>query len=294
LGGARGRSRCAPRPGCGRPAAEVESTAVGGSAACRRASGRGRRRRAATALRGAARSPPRGSAAGRRAAAWLPGAAEAHPRRPEAPGAPPRAQDLFQAHFDLPAGAPAGEPSAFGLCWRLYVVAKARLLPPFPNLVASFNLLVCVVAAAHAHVPAERLRACSGAGAGAEPAAAHTPGAGAPAAGGGGGGGGSGGGGALARLAAANKVAEAELRPLAGRLDVLMAELLPDLARGAGAGAPQPSASACRGTGTGTALLDVRGAREACCPTRRARSAMASASCMKRHGQLVCVAVPSP
>ena len=132
------------------------------------------------------------------------------------------AQDLFQAHFTLPVGGgAAGEPSAFGLTWLLYIYAKARLLPPFPDLVSSFNLLVAVIGFAHARIPA-RARAGEGLAAPASmPGAAERHG---------------GGGDALAWLAATNKVSEAELRPLAARLDVLVAELLPDLARGGGRG----------------------------------------------------------
>ena len=132
------------------------------------------------------------------------------------------AQDLFQAHFTLPiGGGAAGEPSAFGLTWLLYIYAKARLLPPFPDLVSSFNLLVAVIGFAHARIPA-RARAGEGLAAPAStPGAAERHG---------------GGGDALAWLAATNKVSEAELRPLAARLDALVAELLPDLARGGGRG----------------------------------------------------------
>ncbi|KAK9837434.1 hypothetical protein WJX81_002188 [Elliptochloris bilobata] len=137
-----------------------------------------------------------------------------------------KCRDLFQAHFDLPAGRGTGEPSAYDLTWLLYVCGKARLLPPFPDLVSSFNLLVAVIGFVYAHVPA-RLRL--GADLTAAPATVPSGGAGERLA--------AGAGDALARLAAANKVAEAELRPLAASLDVLVAELLPELAcRGGGGG----------------------------------------------------------
>ena len=104
-------------------------------------------------------------------------------------------------HFDLPVASAAGEPSAYALCWLLYVVAKARLLPPFPDLVSSFNLLICVIALVYAHVP-PRLRLGAG-------LAAATPAAAPPGVGGrdaGAAPGGSGGANPLARLAASNKV----------------------------------------------------------------------------------------
>jgi hypothetical protein len=62
-------------------------------------------------------------------------------------------QDLFQAYFALPTDGRPGEPSVLRLTWHLFIVAKAKLLPPFPDLVSSFNLLVCVLAFVFAHVP---------------------------------------------------------------------------------------------------------------------------------------------
>lgn len=38
--------------------------------------------------------------------------------------------------------------------WKLFIVAKAKLFAPFPDLVASFNLLICVLAFVYCHVPA--------------------------------------------------------------------------------------------------------------------------------------------
>jgi hypothetical protein len=63
-------------------------------------------------------------------------------------------QDLFGAYFSLPTGGPPGEPSVFNLTWHLFIVAKAKLYPPFPDLVAAFNLLICVLAFVFSHVPA--------------------------------------------------------------------------------------------------------------------------------------------
>ena len=63
-------------------------------------------------------------------------------------------QDLFQTYFSLPMDGQAGEPSVLRLTWHLFIVAKAKLFPPFPDLVSSFNLLVCVLAFVFSHVPA--------------------------------------------------------------------------------------------------------------------------------------------
>lgn len=65
-------------------------------------------------------------------------------------------QDLFQQYFKLPTSGCYSEPSVFHLVWQLFIVAKAKLFPPFPDLVASFNLLICVLAFAFCHVPAEQ------------------------------------------------------------------------------------------------------------------------------------------
>lgn len=65
-------------------------------------------------------------------------------------------QELFQIYFKLPTTGRCSEPSVFHLVWQLFIVAKAKLFPPFPDLVASFNLLVCVLAFAFCHVPAEQ------------------------------------------------------------------------------------------------------------------------------------------
>ncbi len=42
----------------------------------------------------------------------------------------------------------------FRFTWKLFIVAKAKLFDPFPDLVASFNLLICVLAFVYCHVPA--------------------------------------------------------------------------------------------------------------------------------------------
>lgn len=63
-------------------------------------------------------------------------------------------QDLFQIYFKLPTAGRYNEPSVFHLVWQLFIVAKAKLFPPFPDLVSSFNLLICVLAFAFCHVPA--------------------------------------------------------------------------------------------------------------------------------------------
>ena len=68
------------------------------------------------------------------------------------------AQDLFQAYFSLPVAGQPGEASVSNLTWHLFIVAKAKLYAPFPDLVASFNLLVCVLAFVFSHVPASERR----------------------------------------------------------------------------------------------------------------------------------------
>jgi len=61
---------------------------------------------------------------------------------------------MFQIYFKLPTAGRYNEPSVFHLVWQLFIVAKAKLFPPFPDLVSSFNLLICVLAFAFCHVPA--------------------------------------------------------------------------------------------------------------------------------------------
>jgi hypothetical protein len=40
--------------------------------------------------------------------------------------------------------------------WQLFIVAKAKLYPPFPDLVASFNLLLCILAFVFSHVSSQQ------------------------------------------------------------------------------------------------------------------------------------------
>ena len=65
-------------------------------------------------------------------------------------------QDLFCSYFDTSISGPgAADPSSpFCAAWLLFVTAKSKLLPPFPDLVASFNLLICVLNVAITHIPA--------------------------------------------------------------------------------------------------------------------------------------------
>jgi len=52
-------------------------------------------------------------------------------------------------------GPPGNESEAtvFRFTWKLFIVAKAKLFDPFPDLVASFNLLICVLAFVYCHMP---------------------------------------------------------------------------------------------------------------------------------------------
>ncbi|KAK9815768.1 hypothetical protein WJX72_009183 [[Myrmecia] bisecta] len=63
-------------------------------------------------------------------------------------------KEIFRSYFTLPLTGTPEETSTLRLGWLLFVVAKAKLLPPFPDLVSSFNLLVCVMNVLLAHVPA--------------------------------------------------------------------------------------------------------------------------------------------
>ena len=62
------------------------------------------------------------------------------------------AQDLFHLYIGLPVT--EADATVFRFTWKLFIVAKARLFSPFPDLVASFNLLICVLAFVYCHVPA--------------------------------------------------------------------------------------------------------------------------------------------
>ena len=46
------------------------------------------------------------------------------------------------------------DATVFRFTWKLFIVAKAKLFDPFPDLVASFNLLICVLAFVYCNVPA--------------------------------------------------------------------------------------------------------------------------------------------
>lgn len=61
-------------------------------------------------------------------------------------------QDLFHLYIGLPVT--GAEATVFRFTWKLFIVAKAKLFAPFPDLVASFNLLICVLAFVYCHVPA--------------------------------------------------------------------------------------------------------------------------------------------
>ena len=65
-------------------------------------------------------------------------------------------QDLFRSYFDVGiSGQGATDKSSpFCVAWLLFVTAKSQLLPAFPDLVASFNLLICVLNVAITHIPA--------------------------------------------------------------------------------------------------------------------------------------------
>ena len=65
-------------------------------------------------------------------------------------------QDLFRSYFDVSISAQGAtdKSSPFCAAWLLFVTAKSKLLPAFPDLVASFNLLICVLNVAIMHIPA--------------------------------------------------------------------------------------------------------------------------------------------
>ena len=67
-------------------------------------------------------------------------------------------QDLFRSYFDVSISGQGAtdRASPFSAAWLLFVTAKSKLLPAFPDLVASFNLLICVLNVAITHVPAPR------------------------------------------------------------------------------------------------------------------------------------------
>ena len=56
-------------------------------------------------------------------------------------------QDTFEKFFKMPVTSPV-----LKIMWLLFLVAKARLLPRFPDLVTAFNMLLCVADFMVAHV----------------------------------------------------------------------------------------------------------------------------------------------
>ena len=63
---------------------------------------------------------------------------------------------MFRSYFDVAiSGQGATDKSSpFCVAWLLFVTAKSQLLPAFPDLVASFNLLICVLNVAITHISA--------------------------------------------------------------------------------------------------------------------------------------------
>lgn len=63
---------------------------------------------------------------------------------------------MFRSYFDasISGQGATDKSSPFCAAWLLFVTAKSKLLPAFPDLVASFNLLICVLNVAITHVPA--------------------------------------------------------------------------------------------------------------------------------------------
>lgn len=64
------------------------------------------------------------------------------------------AQDIFACYFETSVQSPGPQGcSVYKTAWLLFLYAKARLLPPFPDLVSAFNLLLCIMNLLLAHVP---------------------------------------------------------------------------------------------------------------------------------------------
>ena len=59
---------------------------------------------------------------------------------------------MFRRYFPLSLASPGLAPPTLQLCWMLFLVSKGRLLPPSPDLVSAFSLLVCVVNTLLVHV----------------------------------------------------------------------------------------------------------------------------------------------
>jgi hypothetical protein len=67
-------------------------------------------------------------------------------------------QDIFLSKFDISTPShPASDPN-FRLGWLAFLVGKAKLLSPHPNLLVCFHLLVAVFNFLTAHMPKRRLQ----------------------------------------------------------------------------------------------------------------------------------------
>ncbi|KAK9861918.1 hypothetical protein WJX84_011184 [Apatococcus fuscideae] len=63
-------------------------------------------------------------------------------------------RDIFTCYFEPSAQNPGPRGwSVYKTAWLLFLYAKARLLPPFPDLVSAFNLLLCIINFLLAHIP---------------------------------------------------------------------------------------------------------------------------------------------
>ena len=62
-------------------------------------------------------------------------------------------QDMYGRYLNLPTEVDGQLAPTLRLLWTLFILAKAELLGPLPDLVSSFNLLVCVVNVILAHLP---------------------------------------------------------------------------------------------------------------------------------------------
>lgn len=62
-------------------------------------------------------------------------------------------QDIFARFLNLPTEVDDKLAPTLRLLWTLFIVSKAELLGPLPDLVSSFNLLVCVSNVILVHLP---------------------------------------------------------------------------------------------------------------------------------------------
>ena len=62
-------------------------------------------------------------------------------------------QDIYARFLHLPTEVNGRLAPQLQLLWTLFVLAKAELLGPLPDLVSSFNLLVCVTNVLLIHLP---------------------------------------------------------------------------------------------------------------------------------------------